>query len=213
MNPLARIAVEVGPLVAFFLLNARGDDLLEALQGTETLAMLQANGIDKPIFMATAGFMVMTLVSLLVSYAVERRLPIMPIVSGIFVFGFGTLTLMLQDEDFIKLKPTITNSLFAAILFGGLAFGRPLLRPLFGSVLELTPNGWRTLTFRWACFFVLLAAINEVVWRSFPTDVWVDFKVFGIMPLTLVFAMGQVPLLKREALVDTAEDASEPPAQ
>lgn len=213
MNPLARIAVEVGPLVAFFLLNARGDDLLESLQGTETLAMLQANGIDKPIFMATAGFMVMTLVSLLISYAVERRLPIMPIVSGIFVFGFGTLTLLLQDEDFIKLKPTITNSLFAVILFGGLAFGRPLLRPLFGSVLELSPRGWRILTFRWACFFVFLAIVNEIVWRSFPTDVWVDFKVFGIMPMTLVFAMGQVPLLKREALAETAEDASEPPAQ
>ena len=120
-------------------------------------------------------------------------------VSGVFVLGFGTLTLLLQDEDFIKLKPTITNCLFAAILFSGLAFGRPLLRPLFGSVLDLSPRGWRTLTMRWASFFVVLAALNEFVWRSFPTDVWVDFKVFGIMPLTLVFAMAQVPLLKREA--------------
>lgn len=207
MNPLARIAIEIGPLAAFFLLNARGDDLIEALQGTETLVMLQANGIDKPIFMATAGFMVMTLVSLAVSYAVERKLPIMPLVSGVFVFGFGTLTLLLQDEDFIKLKPTITNMLFAAILFGGLAFGRPLLRPLFGSVLELSHRGWRTLTLRWASFFVVLAVLNEIVWRSFSTDTWVDFKVFGIMPLTLIFAMSQVPLLKRESLVDSDSEA------
>ena len=207
MNPLARIAIEVGPLAAFFLLNARGDDLLESLQGTETLVMLEAAGADRPIFLATAGFMVMTLISLVVSYAVERRLPIMPMVSGVFVFGFGTLTLLLQDEDFIKLKPTITNSLFAVILFGGLAFGRPLLRPLIGTVLELTTRGWHTLTMRWACFFVVLAGLNEVVWRTFSTDVWVDFKVFGIMPLTLVFAMSQVPLLKREARLP-----DEPPA-
>jgi intracellular septation protein len=206
MNPVARIAIEVGPLAAFFLLNARGDDLIDALEGSETAAMLAANGIDKPIFLATAGFMAATLVSLAINYAVERRLPIMPMVSGVFVIGFGTLTLVLQDEDFIKLKPTITNSLFAAILFGGLAFGRPLLRPLFGAVLELTPRGWRTLTMRWACFFVVLAAANEVVWRSFSTDVWVDFKVFGIMPLTLLFAVGQVPLLKRES---TAEAPAE----
>ena len=206
MNPLLRILIEIGPLAAFFLLNARGDDLVESLEGTETLLFMQENSLDKPIFLATAGFMVMTMVSLAVSYAIERRLPIMPLVSGVFVLGFGTLTLLLQDEDFIKLKPTITNSLFAVILFGGLAFGRPLLRPLFGSVMDLTPRGWRILTFRWACFFVLLAILNEIVWRSFDTDTWVDFKVFGIMPLTLVFAMTQLPLLKRES---TAADTSE----
>lgn len=213
MNPLARILVEVGPLAAFFLLNARGDDLVAALEGTATGAMLAENGIDKPIFLATAGFMVATLISLAISYSVERRLPIMPLVSGVFVLGFGTLTLVLQDEEFIKLKPTITNSLFAIILFGGLAFGRPLLRPLFGTVLELTHQGWRTLTLRWACFFVVLAALNEVVWRSFSTDVWVDFKVFGIMPLTLVFAMAQLPLLKREATGALAAGADQPPAK
>src|SRR5690606_5431253 len=120
-------AIEVGPLAAFFLLNARGEDVLAALEGTSTLATMTENGIDKPIFLATAGFMAATVLSLVISYAVERRLPVMPLVSGIFVVGFGTLTLVLQDEDFIKLKPTITNSLFAAILFGGLAFGRPLL--------------------------------------------------------------------------------------
>lgn len=211
MNPLVRIAVEIGPLAAFFLLNARGDDIIESLQGTETLVFLETNGIDKPIFMATAGFMVMTLVSLVINYAVERRLPIMPLVSGVFVLGFGTLTLMLQDEAFIKLKPTITNMLFAVILFGGLAFGRPLLRPLFGSVLELSPRGWRTLTMRWASFFVVLAILNEIVWRSFSTDTWVDFKVFGIMPLTLIFAMSQVPLLKRESLIAEDSEANSSP--
>lgn len=213
MNPLVRIAVEIGPLAAFFLLNARGDDVIEALQGTETLVFMEANGTDKPIFMATAGFMVMTLLSLAINYAVERRLPIMPLVSGVFVLGFGTLTLLLQDEQFIKLKPTITNMLFAVILFGGLAFGRPLLRPLFGSVLELSPRGWRILTMRWASFFVVLAILNEIVWRSFSTDTWVDFKVFGIMPLTLIFAMSQVPLLKRESLIADDSEASSSPGQ
>ncbi|MEZ5667612.1 MAG: septation protein A [Alphaproteobacteria bacterium] len=206
MNPLVRIVIEAGPLAAFFLLNARGEDIVDSLEGTETLVFLQENGLDKPIFLATAGFMVVTLVALAVSYAIERRLPIMPMVSGVFVLGFGTLTLLLQDEDFIKLKPTITNSLFAVILFGGLAFGRPLLRPLFGSVMELSDRGWRTLTLRWACFFVVLAVLNEIVWRSFDTDTWVDFKVFGIMPLTLVFAMTQIPLLKREAPVADAPE-------
>lgn len=206
MHPLARILVEAGPLAVFFLLNARGEDLVAALDGTPAGAMMTGNGIDQPIFLATAGFMVATLVSLAISYAVERRLPVMPLVSGIFVLGFGTLTLVLQDEEFIKLKPTITNSLFAVILFGGLAFGRPLLKPLFGTVIELTQRGWRALTLRWACFFVVLAILNEIVWRNFATDVWVDFKVFGIMPLTLLFAMAQLPLLKREAIVPLAED-------
>ena len=213
MNPLARILVEVGPLATFFLLNARGDDLIASLEGTSPGAMLAENGIDQPIFLATAGFMAATLVSLVISYGVERRLPIMPMVSGIFVLGFGTLTLVLQDEEFIKLKPTITNSLFAIILFGGLAFGRPLLRPLFGTVLELSHRGWRILTIRWACFFVVLAVLNEVVWRNFSTDVWVDFKVFGIMPLTLVFAMAQLPLLKRESTAAVVAETDRPPAQ
>jgi intracellular septation protein len=110
---------------------------------------------------------------------------------------FGGLTLWLQDEQFIKIKPTLVNALFAGALFTGLLAGRSLLKIVFGEVFRLTDEGWRKLTFRWACFFTFLAVLNEVVWRSFSTDVWVSFKVFGIMPLTMIFAIAQMGLLKQ----------------
>jgi intracellular septation protein len=130
------------------------------------------------------------------------RLAIMPLVSGLFVVVFGGLTLYLQDDVFIKLKPTIVNTLFAAILFGGLAFNKSLLRHLFGEEFRLSDEGWRKLTFRWACFFVLLAVLNEIVWRTMSNDTWVAFKAFGILPLTLIFAISQIGLLKRFELND-----------
>ena len=140
---------------------------------------------------------VATLVALAVHYVWVRRLPIMPLVSGVVVVVFGGLTLLLRDELFIKLKPTIVNSLFGAVLLGGLAFGRPLLALVLDSVFDLTREGWRKLTFRWGLFFFFLAAVNEVVWRTQTTDFWVSFKVFGIMPLTIAFALAQTPLLLR----------------
>ena len=121
----------------------------------------------------------------------------MPLVSGVFVCVFGGLTLWMQEELFIKLKPTIVNSLFAAILFVGLLNGRSLLKYLFGEVFQLREPGWRILTFRWACFFVFLAIVNEIVWRSFSTDFWAGFKLFGIMPITMIFAVSQIGLLQR----------------
>jgi intracellular septation protein len=176
-HPLVRLLVELGPLVAFFIANARAG-----------------------IFTATAVFMVAIVLSLLVSWRIERRLPTMPLVTAVFVLVFGGLTLILEDELFIKLKPTIVNALFAAILLGGLAAGRSLLEPLLGASLRLDPQGWRTLTLRWALFFVFLAALNEVVWRSVTTDGWVKFKVFGIMPLTILFTLTQLPLIQRHQL-------------
>jgi intracellular septation protein len=129
----------------------------------------------------------------------------MPLVSGVVVLVFGGLTLWLQDELFIKLKPTIVNSIFAAVLFGGLFFKKSLLSYLFGDVFSLDDEGWRKLTFRWACFFVFLAILNEFAWRLLTTDQWVTFKVFGIMPITMAFAISQVGLLQRHALnKDTA---------
>lgn len=177
MNPLLRFALEAGPLGVFFYCNAKFG-----------------------IFTATGVFMGATIVALAANWLLERRLPVMPMVSGVFVLVFGGLTLVLQDELFIKMKPTIVNSLFAMILFGGLASGRSLLKPLFGAAFQLSDAGWRTLTFRWAGFFVFLAIVNEVVWRNFDTDTWVDFKVFGIMPITILFTLSQMPLILRHQL-------------
>ncbi|MGL4443625.1 MAG: septation protein A, partial [Alsobacter sp.] len=172
LNPFLKLALEIGPLVVFFIANQRAG-----------------------IFAATGLFMLAVIVSLAVSYVLTRHLPVMPMVSAVVVLVFGGLTLFLQDELFIKLKPTIVNSMFGAVLLGGLALGKPLLPLVLDSVFRLTPEGWRKLTFRWAIFFFVLAALNEIVWRTQTTDFWVNFKVFAIMPLTLAFALAQTPLI------------------
>lgn len=173
-SPLLRLALELGPLVVFFVANVRAD-----------------------IFVATAAFMIAITVSLLASRLIERRWPVMPLVTAVFVLVFGGLTLWLADSTFIKVKPTVVNTLFGAILLGGLAFGRSLLKPVFGTAFQLEEEGWRILTLRWGLFFLFLAVLNEVVWRTFSEDAWVSFKVFGIMPLTVVFSLLQMPVLNR----------------
>ncbi|WP_299818019.1 septation protein A [uncultured Roseibium sp.] len=199
MSPLLKLALELGPLGVFFLFNARGEQIAAAFP------VLQAVG--KPIFLATAAFMVAIAISLVVSLVLTRRLPIMPLVSGVVVLVFGALTLWLHDDLFIKLKPTIVNCLFGTILLGGLLFGKALLGYVFDSAFQLTDEGWRKLTFRWGVFFFVLAAINEIVWRSFSTDFWVSFKVFGILPITLLFTLTQLPLIQKYALPDKPGDA------
>lgn len=174
---LLKFVVELGPLVIFFLINARAG-----------------------IFWGTGLFIGATLISLGASRLLFGRIAVMPLVSAFVVVVFGGLTLLLQDELFIKLKPTIVNAIFAAILFGGLYFRKSLLSYLFGDVFSLTEEGWRKLTFRWACFFVFLALLNELAWRLLTTDQWVTFKVFGIMPVTMLFAISQVGLLQRHTL-------------
>jgi intracellular septation protein len=149
------------------------------------------------IFWGTGIFMAATVVSLIASRILLGRIPVMPLVTGACVLVFGGLTLWLQDDHFIKIKPTIVNALFASVLFGGLLYGQSFLKIVFGEVFHLTEDGWRKLTLRWACFFVFLAMLNEVVWRTFSTDVWVSFKVFGIMPLTMAFAVAQIGLLRQ----------------
>ena len=116
----------------------------------------------------------------------------MPLVTAVIVLVFGGLTLVLQDETFIKLKPTIIYVLFGGVLLGGLAFRKPLLGMVFDSVFHLTDEGWRKLTLRWALFFFALAVLNEIVWRTQSTDFWVSFKVFGVLPLTFLFARAAV---------------------
>ena len=179
VNPLLKLALELGPLVLFFIANAR-----------------------EGIFVATAVFMVAIVVSLALSYWLMRHVPIMPLVSAVVVLVFGGLTLFLQDELFIKLKPTIVNTLFGSILLIGLWFGKSLLGYVFDTVFRLDAEGWRKLTFRWGLFFFFLAALNEVIWRLFSTDFWVAFKVFGVMPITIAFALAQMPLLTKHALED-----------
>ena len=181
LNPLLKLAFDLGPLALFFFANSRYG-----------------------IFVATGTFMVAVLAALAASYVLTRHLPIMPVVTAIIVLVFGGLTLILHNDLFIKIKPTIIYVLFGAVLLGGLLFGKSFLGVVFDSLFHLTEEGWRKLTLRWAIFFFALAVLNEIVWRSVSTDAWVTFKVFGVLPLTLLFGALQVPLLKKYAVEPAA---------
>ncbi|HWK64646.1 MAG TPA: septation protein A [Rhizobiaceae bacterium] len=197
INPFLKLALELGPLLVFFFANTRGEALIAQFPALGTFG--------GPIFLATGLFMVATAVALAVSWLLTRTLPLMPLVSGVVVFVFGALTLWLQDDVFIKMKPTIVNTLFGAVLLGGLAFGKSLLGYVFDSAFRLDAEGWKKLTFRWGLFFLFLAIVNEIVWRTFSTDAWVAFKVWGIMPITLVFTFSQMPLIMRHSLDERAQ--------
>jgi intracellular septation protein len=192
VNPVLKLALELGPLLVFFFANARGGWLIERFPALGNLG--------EPIFVATALFMVATAVALAASWLIMRSLPIMPLVSGVVVIIFGALTLWLHNDIFIKMKPTIINTLFGAVLLGGLLFGKSLLGYVFDSAFHLDAEGWKKLTLRWGLFFLFLALVNEVVWRSFSTDAWVTFKVWGIMPITLLFTLSQMPLIMRHSI-------------
>lgn len=192
INPILKLALELGPLMVFFFANSRGEWLVGRFP-----ALAELGG---PLFVATALFMAATAIALAVSWILTRTLPIMPLVSGVVVFVFGALTLYLHSEIFIKMKPTIVNTLFGVVLLGGLAFGKSLLGYVFDSAFKLDAEGWRKLTLRWGLFFIFLAVVNEVVWRMFSTDTWVAFKVWGIMPITILFTMSQMPLIMKHSL-------------
>lgn len=183
---LLRMGLELGPLVIFFLCNSKAD-------------LVFGNSPSENIFYATGAFMVAFALSLIITYTKFRRIPTMPLVTGVFVLIFGTLTLVLHDDTFIKIKPTLVNLLFACGLLGAAYFGKPLMKQLFDGAFDLTDEGWMVLTKRWGFFFILLALINEIVWRNFSTEFWAGFKLFGIMPLTIVFAMAQMGVLTRYA--------------
>lgn len=193
MKPqLTKLALELGPLVVFFIVNAQGENILAAFPGLQAI-------FSSAIIFATAVFMVAMVISLVLSKIIMKRIPMMPLVTGVVVLVFGGMTIYFQDALFIKLKPTITNVLFGSVLLGGLLFGQSLLRYVFGEVYKLKDRGWYLLTLRWGLFFFFLALVNEIVWRNFSDDFWVAFKVWGIMPITMVFAMAQMPLLTRYA--------------
>ena len=204
LSPLLKLVLDLGPLLLFFLANSRPALFLPLV--SPILPADIASGEHTGIFVATAVFMVAVVLALAVSYALTRHLPVMPLVTAVIVLVFGSLTLVLHDELFIKLKPTIIYVLFGAVLLSGLALGKPLLGMLFDSVFHLTEEGWRKLTLRWALFFFALAILNEIVWRSQSTDVWIAFKVFGVVPLTFVFAALQYPLLTRYAAPEKAKE-------
>lgn len=161
------------------------------------------------LFVATGALMIATVIAVVVSLVLERRVPVMPLVTAGIVLAFGGLTLWLNDERFIKMKPTIVQALFAVVLFGGLLFGKPLLKPLLGSAWKLTDRGWYLLTVRFAIFFAVMAVLNEIVWRTVSTDLWVNFKIFGILILTFAFTAFQVPLITRYQIEDEAAPADE----
>ena len=174
MKSIVKLLIDIGPLAVFFIFYTRSG--------------LQA---------AILPLMIATVIAVLVSYVLEKKIPIMPTLGAGIVLIFGGLTIYFNDETFIKMKPTIINAVFAIILYGGIIFKKPLLKYLLGAALKLEEEGWKILTQRWIAFFIALAVLNEVVWRTQTTDLWVNFKVFGILPITFIFTMSQFPLIKK----------------
>ena len=179
LSPIPKLLLDLGPLLLFFFANSYGG-----------------------IYFATGAFMVATVVTLGISYYLIRRFPIMPIVTAVIVMVFGALTLWLHNDTFIKLKPTIIYVMFAVVLLAGLATGRPLFQIVLDGAFHMKEQGWKLLTRNWALFFLVMAVVNEFVWRSFTTDQWVAFKTFGFLPLTLIFAISQAPIMARYAIKD-----------
>lgn len=184
MHPLLKLALDLGPLLIFFVV-------------TQTAG----------IYWGTGAFMITMLIAISIGIAVERKLSPMPLITGALVLTFGGLTLWLSNDVFIKIKPTILYTMFAAILLGGLAFGRLFIKTVLGQTLRLNDAAWRTLTWRWSAFFLVLAVLNEIVWRNVSTNTWVAFKVWAIFPLTLLFAMSQAPFISRHQIEDKASGA------
>ncbi len=184
--PWLKPTVDYGPLLVFLAFYFTGD-----------------------LLAATAALIAATLLAVVLALWIERRVPWMPVVTAVVVGVFGGLTLWSGDETFIKIKPTIAQLLFAAVLLGSLVLGRPVLKPLLGTAWPMDDAGWRRLSLRFAIFFLVMAGLNEAVWRTQTTDVWVLFKVFGVLGMTVVFALAQVPLLTRHRLPEAAEEPSE----
>jgi len=179
MKSFYKILIDIGPLAIFFIFYTRSD--------------LQT---------AILPFMIATIIAVLFSYIIEKKIPIMPTVGAVIILFFGGLTIYFDNEVFFKMKPTIINFLFAAILQGGIILNKPLLRYLLGAALKLEDEGWSVLTKRWIGFFIALGILNEIVWRTQSTDIWVNFKVFGILPITFIFTLAQFSTIKKYQIED-----------
>ena len=179
MKSISKLLIDIGPLAIFFIFYSRGD-----------------------LKSAIIPFMIATIIAVLFSYIMEKKIPIMPTVGAFIILIFGGLTIYFDNEIFFKMKPTIINLLFALILYGGMIVKKPLLKFLLGAAIKLEDEGWKILTQRWISFFIALAVLNEIVWRTQSTDIWVNFKVFGILPITFIFTMTQFPLIKKYQIED-----------
>ena len=179
MKGIYKLFVDIGPLAVFFIFYTRSG--------------LQASILP---------FMIATVIAVLFSYILEKKIPVMPTVGAIIVLAFGGLTIYFDNEVFFKMKPTIINIIFAIILYAGEVIKKPLLKLLLGSALKLSEEGWSILTKRWIAFFIALGILNEIIWRTQSTDIWVNFKVFGILPITFLFTLSQFSLLKKHQIED-----------
>ena len=179
MKSIFKLLIDIGPLAVFFIFYTRGD-----------------------LKTAILPFMIATIIAVLFSYILEKKIPIMPTVGAIIILIFGGLTIYFDNETFFKMKPTIINLLFAGILYGGIILNKSLLRYLLGAALKLQDEGWDILTKRWIGFFIALAILNEIIWRTQTTDIWVNFKVFGILPITFIFTLTQFSTIKKYQIED-----------
>ena len=179
MKSISKLLIDIGPLAVFFIFYLRSD-----------------------LKSAIIPLMIATIIAVLFSYIMEKKIPVMPTVGAFIILIFGGLTIYFDNEVFFKMKPTIINLLFALILYGGMIVKKPLLKFLLSAAIKLEDEGWKILTQRWISFFIALAILNEIVWRTQSTDIWVSFKVFGILPITFIFTMIQFPLIKKYQIED-----------
>ncbi|MEE9313627.1 MAG: septation protein A [Rhizobiaceae bacterium] len=198
INPTLKMALEMGPIILFVIAYNFGGRIAPMLGLTGIL--------EKPIFLATAVIMVATAVAITLSMILTRTVPIMPVITLIVVTVFGGLTFYFQDETFIKMKPTIINTLFGGALLIGLMFGKSFLKTVMGMAFPIDDDGWKILTKRWGIFFLVLAVVNEIVWRNFSEGFWVGFKFWGMTGLTMIFVMSQMPLIMKHSTEEKEDE-------
>ena len=174
---LIKSLIEIIPLILFFIANAKYG-----------------------IIFATKTFVITTLIALIISYLYFKKISTPLLITTFLVLIFGGLTIFFKDPTFIKLKPTIVYFLFSLFLFVGLALKKNFLQIYLSSLIKINDTGWNILTKRWGIFFLLMALLNETIWRNFSTDFWVSFKVFGFLPLTIIFTLLQQNLIKKYSI-------------
>jgi intracellular septation protein len=189
MKPVPKFLIEFGPLLAFFIGNWKGG-----------------------VFWGTGIFMVATAIALAASWILTKKIAKVPLFSAIFVGVFGGLTIWLHDDTFIKVKVTLINALLGLALLGGLYFGKLFIKSIMGEAVKLSQEAWRVLTLRWGFFFLGVAVLNELIWRNVTTDMWINFKVFGLLGLTLVFALANAPFMAKHMIEDEASSPDVPSA-